>query len=391
MTALARARTRLLPGGRKHQAGLISQTPIVTVCQAAPVKLPGGDYPLVVSQFDRPNTSVSSDSRESHVPWRRGAAGLCAVTVLCSLFIASYVGALHRPSFRGVPVAASSSVVASIERIPGVRVVEVGSASDARKAIDERRAYGSVTPGSNNDLVLTVAEAASPAIAQELSEELRPKLAKETGADVELRIVYPLDADDSRGLVGFYAALGWVVAGYLGATVLALAFGDAPPARRTAARLVGVAALGLAMGMVGALIAREIGGLSNRTLGVAAVGALTTFAVGAATIALQGILGIVGTGAAILLFVVAGNPSAGGAATQELLPEPWRTVGPLLPNGAATTALRNLTYFPEASIIGPLLVLGVWAVAATALALVVGARRSGLDRREAAASLAAVG
>ncbi len=180
------------------------------------------------------------------------------------------------------------------------------------------------------------------------------------------------------------------MAGYLGATVLALAFGSTPGPRRTGARLLGVASLGLLMGIIGAILASAIGGIDRGLVAIALVGALTTFAVGAATVALQSTLGMAGTGLAILLFVVIGNPSAGGASAYELVPEPWQTVGPLLPNGAATTALRDLAYFPDASIGGPLLVLLAWALIASLLAFLIGARRPGLSRAEAEASLAGV-
>ncbi len=183
------------------------------------------------------------------VPWARGAAGLIAVALLCSLFIASYVGALHAPRFHDVPVAVSRDVPAQIRsglaRGTGIEVVTVADADSARAAIDERSAYGSLTTARDGKLLLTIAPAASAAVAQALSSEIRPRLAKQTGTSIDLRTVHPLPADDGRGLVGFYTALGWVVAGYLGATVLALAFGSAPPARRAAARLVGVAGLGV--------------------------------------------------------------------------------------------------------------------------------------------------
>lgn len=343
---------------------------------------------------DGPAPAAPVQSADARVPWGRGAAGLVAVAMLCSLFIASYVGALHAPQFHGVPVAVSRDVPAQVRsglaRGTGIEVVEVADREAAQTAIDDRSAYASLTPTSSGALLLTIAPAASPTVAQSLATELRPKLARQTGTTVELATTHALPTDDGRGLVGFYTALGWIVAGYLGATILALAFGSAPPARRTAARLIGVAALGVVMGILGAVIAGSIGGVDHGTVGIIVTGALTTYAVGAATVALQGVLGMLGTGAAILLFVVIGNPSAGGASATELLPQPWRAIGPLLPNGAATSAVRDLAYFPDASIGGQLLVLAAWAAVGTAVALLVGAYRPGLTRAEAEASIAGV-
>ena len=55
--------------------------------------------------------------------------------------------------------------------------------------------------------------------------------------------------------------------------------------------------------------------------------------------------GLVGIGLAILVFVVLGNPSAGGAYPAQLLPPFWSAIGPWLPPGAATGAIRGIVYF----------------------------------------------
>ena len=94
-----------------------------------------------------------------------------------------------------------------------------------------------------------------------------------------------------------------------------------------------------------------------------------------------------GTGIAILVFVVLGNPSSGGPFPAELLPEPWRTIGPYIPTGAATTAIRDIAYFPDAPLTTPLVVLGAWLVAGIAVALVLARGRYGPGERDA--SLAA--
>jgi hypothetical protein len=115
---------------------------------------------------------------------------------------------------------------------------------------------------------------------------------------------------------------------------------------------------------------------------------LTVAGVGSATVALQGLLGVAGTGVAILVFVVLGNPSAGGAAAPELLPGFWRQLGPLIPPGAATSAVRSVVYFPDGSLGGPLLVLLGWLVAGTLAAVAFGGRGRGLSEAEAEASAA---
>jgi hypothetical protein len=321
---------------------------------------------------------------------RRGIFALLAISAVSLLFIASYAGALHEPRPHEIPVAVAGDVPAEVatqlDRSPAFAAKRVADAAAARRAIDRRDAYGAVIaePGG---LVLLTAAAASPAVAGVLSERLAPEL-RRGGGEVTEREVHPLPDADARGLVGFYTAVGWVVAGYLGATFFGLIFGTRPGRLRTAWRLTALAALALVTGFAGAALAAAIGDFGGSVLLLGVVGALTVAAVGAVTVALQSVFGVIGTGVAILVFVIVGNPSAGGPFPAELLPGFWRTVGPFIPTGAATTAIRDVAYFPDASIAGPLLVLLVWLAAGALVALLLGGRRRG-DDTEAEAAFAA--
>jgi hypothetical protein len=46
-----------------------------------------------------------------------------------------------------------------------------------------------------------------------------------------------------------------------------------------------------------------------------------------------------------LIFVILGNPSAGGAYQPSVLPPFWRAISSFLPNGAGTEAIRRIVYF----------------------------------------------
>lgn len=322
---------------------------------------------------------------------RRGILALLAISAVSLLFIASYAGALHEPRPHEVPVAVARDVppevAAQLDRSPAFAVKRVTDAAAARRAIDRREAYGAVI-AEQGGLVLVTAPAASPSVAAVLTERLAPEL-RRAGGSVTEREVHPLPAADARGLVGFYTAVGWVVAGYLGATFFGLIFGTRPGRLRTAWRLAALAALALLTGFAGAALAAAIGDFGGSVLLLGVVGALTVAAVGAVTVALQSVFGVVGTGVAILIFVIVGNPSAGGPFPAELLPGFWRAVGPLIPTGAATTAIRDVAYFPDASIAGPLLVLLVWLAAGAVVALLLGGRRGGGSETEAEAAFAA--
>jgi hypothetical protein len=312
--------------------------------------------------------SLDTMSREALGHWIKAVV---AVTVVSLLFIASYAGGLHEPRPHDVPLAVSSQVPASVARgidaSPVFRVTRVAGASAAVRLLDRREAYGAITAGSSG-LRLTVAPAASVAIESLLRTELAPRLGPH-GHPAPVQVVHPLPASDSRGLVAFYLAVGWAVGGYLGASLFGLRFGTSPTRRALLARFGGFAALGVLTGFFGALIATGIAGYDHGLLALSLIGFLTVAGVGLASTAFQSLIGVAGTSVAILLFVILGNPASGGPYATELLPGFWGTIGPLLPPGAATTAIQHAAYFPDASSASPLLVLSAWLIGGALVAL----------------------
>jgi hypothetical protein len=147
--------------------------------------------------------------------------------------------------------------------------------------------------------------------------------------------------------------------------------------------------LGVVLGLAGAGIALGISDHGHGYALVALFGALTVLAAGAATVAFQATLNLGGTMLAILAFVILGNPSAGGASPTEMLPGLWRVVGPWLPPGACASGVRSASYFPDASIARPLIVLLVWIILGSALALAFSRPGRGLTEEEAEASVGA--
>ena len=175
----------------------------------------------------------------------RAALAILAVSLVSLLFIGSYAGALHAPSPDEVPVAISAQVPQAaadqIDATPAFRVIRVATPAAAMRAIDDRKAYGALVVGRDGGLELVTAPAAGPAAQSALLDGLAPQL-RSAVSDVRLRTVHALPKADGRGLVGFYTAVGWIVAGYLGATFLAIVFGTRPSTRRTLWRIGGLVA-----------------------------------------------------------------------------------------------------------------------------------------------------
>ena len=176
----------------------------------------------------------------------------------------------------------------------------------------------------------------------------------------------PLQSGDGRGLIGFYLVIGWIVGGYLVAALLGVSAGSRPATtRRAIFRLGALVPYAVLSGLGGAIIVDPVlGALTGHFAALWALGALLVFAAGAVTMAFQVLFGVLGIGLTVLVFVILGNPTAGGAYQAQLLPPFWRALGGVLPNGAGTETIRRIVYFGGQ---------GIWAAHR-------GDRRLGVDR-----------
>ncbi|GAA4002161.1 DUF3533 domain-containing protein [Streptomyces marokkonensis] len=335
------------------------------------------------------SVSFRDEVRDAVTP--RATLLVLGVIALQLLFIASYVGALHDPKPKDVPFgvvappAAAEQMVSRLERLPGSPLDPrtVADAANARQQIEDREIDGALVldPSGPTDTLL-VASGGGTVLATTL-ESLVTKVERAEGRTVRTVDVAPASAHDFDGLSSFYLVVGWCVGGYLCASILAISTGARPAnPHRAAIRLIVMALVSIVGGLGGAVIVGPIlGALPGSVVDLWGLGALITFAVGAATLALQGLFGIVGIGLAILLVVVAGNPSAGGAFPLPMLPPFWKEIGPWLPPGAGTWAARSIAYFKGNDTTVPLLVLWAWAVAGTVITVLASVLR--LRRQEA--------
>lgn len=301
------------------------------------------------------------------------------VVALALLFIASYVGALHDPKPKDVPFgvvappAAAQQAVARLEKLPGdpLDPRAVTDAATARKQILNRDIDGAliIDPSGTTDTLL-VTTGGGRVLATTLTT-LITTLEKSERRTLRTLDVAPADTQDANGLSSFYVTVGWCVGGYLCASIMTISAGSGHNnPRRAVIRLTAMAAVGIVGGLGGALIVGPIlGALPGSFMAFWGLGALIIFAVGAATLAFQGVFGLAGIGLVILLVVILGNPSAGGALPPPLLPPFWRAIGPALPPGAGTWVARSIAYFKGNATTGPLLVLSAWAAAGIAVTL----------------------
>ncbi|MEV0648285.1 hypothetical protein AB0I28_23765 [Phytomonospora sp. NPDC050363] len=307
------------------------------------------------------------------------------VLVLQVLFIASYVGALHAPKPSRVPfglfAAGSGELAATLDALPGDPLdVRVGDSEEGVRAdIMHRRTYGALIVDSSGDEdTLLVATGSGTALAAAL-ERIVGGVAEQEGRRLVVEDVAPAPQDkDFDGLSSFYLAVGWCVGGYLCASILAISAGSKPANRRRAVIRTGaMAAYSIAGGLLGTLVVGPLlGALPGSFMSFWGLGALTVFAVGMITLALEALTGVVGIGLAVLLIVIAGNPSAGGAFPLPMLPPLWRAIGPFLPPGAGTWTSRSIAYFDGNAVTMSLLVLVAWSVVGTVVFMLAVPRRA---------------
>ncbi|WP_280382971.1 hypothetical protein [Nocardia wallacei] len=244
-------------------------------------------------------------------------------------------------------------------------ITTVADEAAARAAIEDRDAYGAIVTGGGAPRVL-VASAASPVVAQQLTA-IAQQLSGAPAAPVQ--DVVPADPDDPRG-TGFGAmVLPLVMAGLAAGVLLSLLV------KTAGARLLGLVTFGIAAGLLSMAVAQGwFQLLPGSYLTLSAIAGLVSFAVAGTVAGLYTVLGEAGIGLGALVMLLIGNPFSAATSAPEMLPQPWGTIGQLLPPGAAATLLRSVAFFDGAGAMTPLLVLLCWAAAALLL-LALGALR----------------
>ncbi|SOD71021.1 uncharacterized protein DUF3533 [Jatrophihabitans sp. GAS493] len=310
----------------------------------------------------------------------RTVALVVGVLALQLGFILSYVGAFHAPRPHSIPVAivapasTSAQLVAKLNAIDGspIKVDAVASEAIARQKILDTSRSGAliVDPTGKQDRLL-IASGGGTSVASAVEQVVQQAEASQQRT-VAVEDVVPLQSGDGRGLTGFYLVIGWIVGGYLVAALLGVSKGARPATpRRALIRLLAVVPYAIASGFGGALIVDQVlGALTGHFVALWWLGALIVYASAAVTMALQVLFGVLGIGITVLVFVVLGNPSAGGAYQPSLLPPFWRAMSFLLPNGAGTDTVRRIVYFAGVGIGWHLLVIAAYAIGGTAVALI---------------------
>jgi hypothetical protein len=294
---------------------------------------------------------------------------MAGLIVVILAFFSSYTSALGKPTARHVPVAvaAPSAVLTKLDVSGQFRAYPVTGLPAARAMVEDRAAYGALVLPRTGPATLLVAGGAGHAVEAVLTQ-LGQQQAGIHGAALHTVDVAPTSPNDPNGSVEFYCVIFLGIGAAVGGTMLARTLG---PVRGTSSALRRLGLVLLYAGVLSVVVTAFADGVYGALVGHFWPLFLTMWLfVVAECLAVGGFAALAGPLAAIPLIVVLvllGNPSAGGAVPRPLMNGFFAALNPVLPPGAALSALRGVQYFGNRGMGTALLCLAIWVAAGLGL------------------------
>ncbi|WP_033819898.1 hypothetical protein [Kitasatospora sp. MBT63] len=321
------------------------------------------------------------------------ALGICAV--MQCLFATNYMSASHAPKATDLPFGAvgTSPVLAAAEQHISLKVTPYPDEAAARTAIDEARLFGAlISSGSSNTLIVV------PSMSDLAPLDLVAKFedaAKATGQTLQVQqyAPTPLAPKDPFGLVQGLMLVPLLIGGYMSSTLLMAATGRAA-GRWRAAQLAGFAVVsGL---VIDVIVCYWLQGFPSSSFWITwPICTLIVAVVAFVAAVLQKLLGPVGTLVTVVVMILFGNPSSGGATGVPYLPAFWRDLGPYLPPRNGYILLHHTIYFDGHGTGRALTTLLIYLGVAAVVLIVLDLRRPEaavpVDATEAAAVAVPIG
>ena len=246
------------------------------------------------------------------------ALGICAV--MQCLFATTYMSAGHAPKAADLPfgVTGSSPILTAAEKNISLSVTRYPNESAAKNAIDQAQIWGAlITSGTSSTLIVV------PSISDLAPLDLAVRFedaAKSTGQKLTVQqyAPVPLAAKDPFGLVQGLMLIPLLIGGYMSSTLLMAATGKAA-GRWRAAQLAGFAiAAGLAVDLI---VCYWLQGFPSDKFWITwPICSLIVAVVAFVAAILQKLIGAAGTLLTIIVVILFGNPSSGGATGYPYLP-----------------------------------------------------------------------
>src|SRR5215467_4103841 len=327
---------------------------------------------------------------------RRGRPILIAL-VICAfmecLFAFNYMSAGHQPVATNMPfgVTGPSPILTAAEKTFSLKVTHYPNEQAVKTAIGQAEIWGALIPASTAGKPSTLIVVPSISDLSPLDIAVQFEHAAKTAGQkltIQQYAPVPLPAKDPFGLVPSLMMLALLIGGYIAATMLMNATGRAGSRWRAAVLAAFAIVAGLVVDLV---VCFWLGGYASGKFWIvwpisSLIIAVTAFV--AAT--LQKLIGPRGTLLTIIVILLFGNPSSGGANGALYLPTFWRDIGPFLPPRNAYILLHQTIYFHGNGTTQSLIVLLAYFVVAGALVILLDRLRPQAEVNTEAAETAAM-
>ena len=328
-----------------------------------------------------PAAATATPPRRPHTKWAFAVLFGAVGALVVGLVVLAFVWPIATAAAKDVPIAisGSSAQVDAVEKAieaksPGVvDFVRVAGRDAAVTQIAHREVYGAlILPAGQGELpeVLT-ASAGSTSVTQllgGLATSLQAQLVQQAAAagapgtavaaiHVTVTDAVPLASTDKNGSGLIAASFPLVLGGLLGGILVSfLVVG-------VVRRLLALVVYAAAAGTVVALILQTLFGILQGDFLVNTLAlALSMLATASVVVGFNALLGPRGIAVGSVITMLIGNPIAGASIPMQFLVGPWGTIGQYFVPGAASTLIRDLSYFPDADPTRQWLVLAGWAV-----------------------------
>ncbi len=303
---------------------------------------------------------------------KKSVVALATVGLLVLVFGVCLVSAVQLLAPRDMPfgVTASSPVVDAVQQEYSLDLKTYSNEADLMAAAERGDIYGGYVVGSSTDMLVTVP-------AKSFFGEVYVSAGFKEAAKTENRTftttpVVPLPTADRTGALVGLLLLPTLVGGYMIASLMFSASQIAAARGRIAIVFAFAAAVALITGiaagpLIGAFPTSHLWTLLPCFF-------LVTAVVGLSAVAIQAVVGKLGSLVVALLFIIIGGAGAGGGGVA-LLPTYWQKIGALFPPRHAIELYRNVRYFDGNNIATPIAVLLAYGL--VGLAVIIAVTRQG--------------
>ncbi len=305
---------------------------------------------------------------------KKSVVALATVGLLVLIFGVCLVSAVQLLAPRDMPfgVTASSPVVDAVQQEYSLDITTYSSEADLMAAAERGDIYGGYIVGTSSDTLVTVP-------AKSFFGEVYVSAGFEEAAKTENRSftttpVAPLPTADRTGALVGLLLLPTLVGGYM---IASLMFSTSQIAAAPG-RIGIVFAFAVVVALITGITAGPmIGAFPTSNLWtLVPCFFLVTAVVGLSAVAIQALVGKLGSLVVALLFIIIGGAGAGGTGVA-LLPTYWQYIGALFPPRHAIELYRNVRYFDGNNIGTPIAVLLAYGLVSLVVIVAV-TRRSGL-------------